>query len=93
VNSALVWFRRDLRDQDNAALSDALRVAEPVHCVFLFDTEILDPLPADDARVTIPQAIMPNTRSAGRAPSLAWTATLIGHTRLSAAPRERGTGS
>jgi deoxyribodipyrimidine photo-lyase len=52
VKSALVWFRRDLRCQDNAALSDALRVADAVHCVFLFDTEILDPLPADDARVT-----------------------------------------
>jgi deoxyribodipyrimidine photo-lyase len=52
VNSALVWFRRDLRVQDNAALSDALRVADAVHSVFLFDSGILDPLPAGDARVT-----------------------------------------
>jgi len=48
---ALVWFRRDLRVTDHAALSDALRVADRVHCVFLFDTEILDPLPPGDARV------------------------------------------
>ncbi len=49
---ALVWFRRDLRVTDHAALSDALRTADVVHCAFLFDTEILDPLPAEDARVT-----------------------------------------
>ncbi len=50
--SALVWFRRDLRIDDHAALSDALRVADIVHCAFLFDTAILDPLPEADARVT-----------------------------------------
>jgi deoxyribodipyrimidine photo-lyase len=49
---ALVWFRRDLRVNDHAALSDALRVADRVHCAFLFDTEILGPLPPGDARVT-----------------------------------------
>lgn len=48
----LVWFRRDLRVTDHAALSDALRTCDRVHCAFLFDTEILDPLPAGDARVT-----------------------------------------
>ena len=49
---ALVWFRRDLRVDDHAALSDALRVADVVHCAFLFDTAILDSLPPADARVT-----------------------------------------
>src|SRR5262245_2781849 len=49
---ALVWFRRDLRVDDHAALSDALRVADVVHCAFLFDTAILRPLPSTDARVT-----------------------------------------
>ncbi len=49
---ALVWFRRDLRATDHAALSDALRTADVVYCAFLFDTGILDPLPAKDARVT-----------------------------------------
>jgi deoxyribodipyrimidine photo-lyase len=49
---ALVWFRRDLRVDDHAALSDAMRVADAVHCAFLFDTEILQSLPPGDARVT-----------------------------------------
>lgn len=41
---ALVWFRRDLRLEDNAALSRALEEAGGVYCVFVFDTEILDAL-------------------------------------------------
>ena len=47
----LVWFRRDLRLQDNAALALALRQCRQVHCVFVFDTAILAPLPRDDRRV------------------------------------------
>jgi len=43
--SALVWLRRDLRCHDHAALHDALRRFERVHCVFVFDTDILDALP------------------------------------------------
>ena len=42
--TALVWFRRDLRNYDHAALYHALRDARQVHCVFVFDTEILDSL-------------------------------------------------
>ena len=41
---ALVWFRRDLRVDDHAALSHALSRARRVHCVFVFDIEILDRL-------------------------------------------------
>jgi deoxyribodipyrimidine photo-lyase len=41
---ALVWFRRDLRLDDNAALGRALAQAESVYCGFVFDTEILDAL-------------------------------------------------
>ena len=41
---ALFWFRRDLRAFDNAALHAALTNAERVHCVFVFDREILDAL-------------------------------------------------
>jgi len=49
---ALVWFRRDLRDFDHAALYHALRRARAVHCVFVFDREILDGLPdTGDRRV------------------------------------------
>lgn len=42
--NALVWFRRDLRDFDHAALYHALKNSNQVHCVFIFDTEILDKL-------------------------------------------------
>ena len=49
--AALMWFRRDLRAEDNAALSQALRAAGRVHCVFVFDRAILDPLPRCDRRV------------------------------------------
>ncbi len=45
-NAALVWFRRDLRAFDHAALYAALKSHPAVHCVFVFDTEILDALPA-----------------------------------------------
>ena len=41
---ALVWFRRDLRHFDHAALAAALAAHEQVHCAFVFDTEILDAL-------------------------------------------------
>jgi deoxyribodipyrimidine photo-lyase len=50
--SALVWFRRDLRDFDHAAFFHALKGSRRVHCAFVFDREILDALPrADDRRV------------------------------------------
>jgi deoxyribodipyrimidine photo-lyase len=44
MTNALVWFRRDLRDFDHAALYHALKNSVQVHCVFVFDTEILDKL-------------------------------------------------
>ncbi len=43
-DSALVWFRRDLRSFDHAALHHALAMSRVVHCVFIFDKDILDPL-------------------------------------------------
>jgi deoxyribodipyrimidine photo-lyase len=48
----LVWFRRDLRINDNAALHHALLQCRKVFCVFVFDTAILDQLPRQDRRVT-----------------------------------------
>lgn len=44
-----MWFRRDLRLDDNAALFYALKHSQQVHCVFVFDTDILTTLtnPAD----------------------------------------------
>jgi deoxyribodipyrimidine photo-lyase len=47
----LAWFRRDLRAADHAALYHALSRCQRVVCAFIFDTEILDPLPRDDRRV------------------------------------------
>lgn len=49
--AALMWFRRDLRVRDNAALAHALRSGQPVHCVFVLDRAILDALPRADRRV------------------------------------------
>ncbi len=44
LNKSLVWFRRDLRNFDNAALHHALGESQQVYCVFIFDKDILDPL-------------------------------------------------
>jgi deoxyribodipyrimidine photo-lyase len=44
MDTALFWFRRDLRIADNAGLYHALKSARRVHCVFVFDTDILDAL-------------------------------------------------
>ncbi len=52
ADAALVWYRRDLRLTDHAALSQALATARRVHGVFVFDTDILDALPdRQDRRV------------------------------------------
>ena len=45
-NAVLVWFRRDLRDFDHAALHHALESARAVYAAFVFDREILDALPS-----------------------------------------------
>ncbi|MDE3207616.1 MAG: deoxyribodipyrimidine photo-lyase [Pseudomonadota bacterium] len=42
--TALVWFCRDLRNFDHAALHAALSTAKNVYCLFVFDTDILDAL-------------------------------------------------
>ena len=47
----LMWFRRDLRADDNAALYHALKACRQVLCVFVFDRDILDSLPVADRRV------------------------------------------
>ncbi len=48
----LFWFRRDLRLSHNTALHEAMRSGQQILPVFIFDTDILSELPADDARVT-----------------------------------------
>ena len=49
--TGLMWFRRDLRSHDNAALYHALKRCQRVWCVFVFDADILTPLPRQDRRV------------------------------------------
>jgi deoxyribodipyrimidine photo-lyase len=52
ADAALVWFRRDLRDYDHAALYHALKAHPRTYCAFCFDTEILEELPSrTDRRV------------------------------------------
>ncbi len=46
-----MWFRRDLRATDNAALFHALKNHAAVYCAFVFDTDILNALPRQDRRV------------------------------------------
>ena len=49
---SIFWFRRDLRLDDNVGFLEALKGDQPVLPIFIFDTEILDKLHKDDARVT-----------------------------------------
>lgn len=49
---SVYWFRRDLRLADNTALSKALRSGKPVLPVFIFDTQIIEDLPAEDPRIS-----------------------------------------
>jgi deoxyribodipyrimidine photo-lyase len=48
----ILWLRRDLRLEDNTALKKAHQEGLPVLALFIFDSEILDPLDENDARVT-----------------------------------------
>lgn len=48
----IFWFRRDLRIEDNVGFFEALTSGIPVLPIFIFDTNILNKLPKDDARVT-----------------------------------------
>ena len=48
----IFWFRRDLRLDDNKGFYEALKGEYPVLPIFIFDSDILDDLPEDDARVT-----------------------------------------
>lgn len=47
----IFWFRRDLRLDDNVGFYNALKGDKPVLPIFIFDREILDKLPKEDARV------------------------------------------
>lgn len=47
----IVWFRRDLRLEDNTALNAALAEGKNILPLFIFDDTILEELPKNDARV------------------------------------------
>ena len=48
----IFWFRRDLRLNDNVGLFHALQSPLPVLPIFIFDTNILNTLEKNDARVS-----------------------------------------
>lgn len=50
-NYVLFWHRRDLRIDDNVGLYNALTSGKKVLPIFIFDADILEKLPEDDARV------------------------------------------
>ena len=60
----IFWFRRDLRLDDNRGFYEALRGDHQVLPIFIFDTEILERLPKDDARVTFIHQTLQNMRQA-----------------------------
>lgn len=59
----IFWFRRDLRLDDNTGFYEALKGGYPVLPIFIFDSEILDKLPKDDARVTFINETLQNIQS------------------------------
>ncbi|MEM7086891.1 MAG: deoxyribodipyrimidine photo-lyase [Bacteroidota bacterium] len=48
----IFWFRQDLRLDDNVGFCTSLMGMHPVMPIFIFDTEIIEQLPKDDARVS-----------------------------------------
>jgi deoxyribodipyrimidine photo-lyase len=59
---SIFWFRRDLRLDDNVGFLEALKGDFPVLPIFIFDPEILDQLPKNDARVTFIFETLQNMR-------------------------------
>ena len=58
----IFWFRRDLRLDDNVGFYEALRSEKSELPIFIFDSEILEQLPKDDARVTFIHQTLQNMR-------------------------------
>jgi deoxyribodipyrimidine photo-lyase len=83
-STGLVWLRRDLRVQDNPALAAALAQCERVHCVFVFDTEILEPLARQDRRVEFIRASLVEVDAALRSAADPAKGTRTAHASASA---------
>jgi len=60
---SVFWFRRDLRLDDNIGFFEALKGNHPVLPIFIFDTEILEKLPQNDARVNFIYKTLQDMRS------------------------------
>ncbi|WP_372945118.1 deoxyribodipyrimidine photo-lyase, partial [Muriicola sp.] len=60
---SIFWFRRDLRLEDNTGLMQALKGDVPVLPVFIFDPEILQELPENDARVSFIHSTLQDLRN------------------------------
>ena len=61
----IIWFRRDLRLTDNAALYHALKTTKPVLPIFVFDTTILNQLvDKQDRRVSFIHAALQQMQEA-----------------------------
>jgi deoxyribodipyrimidine photo-lyase len=60
---SVFWFRRDLRLEDNCALFHALNSEYRVLPVFIFDENMLNELPKNDARVTFIYETLKNINS------------------------------
>ena len=52
MKTNIFWFRRDLRLDDNVGLNSALSSGNPVLGIFIFDEDIIENLPNDDARIS-----------------------------------------
>ena len=52
MKNNIFWFRRDLRLDDNTALENALLSKNPIIPIFIFDSNIIESLPEDDARIS-----------------------------------------
>ena len=59
----IFWFRRDLRLDDNVGFYEALKSGHSVLPIFIFDSEILDKLPENDARVNFIFDTLQNMRA------------------------------
>src|SRR3954471_14648791 len=85
LDGALVWFRRDLRVADHAALYHALKAARQVWCAFVYDRAILDELPRADRRVEFivqsVDALAADLAALGRSHGVANVRLLVRHGR------------
>lgn len=83
LDSALVWFRRDLRTHDHAALYHALRAARHVWCVYVVDTDALGAQEPSDRRLEFVLASLPEVdrglATLGASSGVAGTGLILRH--------------